>query len=44
MVRKCELLENIPLQIQELNYNKSVYDLEDHDGEEALSLNLLPKF
>jgi len=42
MVPKCELLENIPLHIQ-LNYNEGVYDLEDHDGEEALSSNLLPK-
>jgi hypothetical protein len=37
MVRKCELLENIPLHIQELNYNEGIYDLENRDGEEALS-------
>jgi len=42
-VPKCELFENIPLHVQELNYNEGVYDLEDHDGEEALNSNLLPK-
>ncbi len=43
MVPKHELLENIPLHIQKLNYEKSVYELEDHVGEMALSLNLLLK-
>ncbi len=32
------------LHIQGLNYGKGVYELEDHVGQEALSLNLLPKF
>jgi len=35
--------KNIPLHIQKLNYEKSVYELEDHVGEMALSLNLLLK-
>ncbi len=26
-----------------IKLNEGIYDLEDHDGEEALSLNLLPK-
>jgi hypothetical protein len=26
-----------------LNYRKGIYELEDHVGEEALNLNLLPK-
>jgi hypothetical protein len=42
-VPKCESLKSSPLHVQELNYNEGVYDLEDHDGEEALSSNLLPK-
>ncbi len=42
MVPKCELLENIPLHIRELNYEKNVYELKNHVGEEALSLNLSP--
>jgi hypothetical protein len=43
MVPKHELLESIPLHIQELNCEKGVYELEDHVGEKALGLNLLPK-
>jgi hypothetical protein len=43
MVPKCKFFKNIPLNVQELTYNESVYDLENHDGEEALSSNLLPK-
>jgi hypothetical protein len=43
MVPKCELFKNIFVHIQELNYNKVVNDFENHDGEKALSSNLLPK-
>jgi hypothetical protein len=43
MVPKHELFENIPLHVQELNYEKGVYKLEDHVGEKALGSNLLPK-
>jgi hypothetical protein len=43
MVPKCVLFENIFLHIQGLNCGKCVYELEDHVGQEALSLNLLPK-
>jgi hypothetical protein len=42
MVPKHELLENIPLHIRELNYEQNVYELEDHVGEKALSLNFTP--
>jgi hypothetical protein len=42
MVPKCKLLENIPLRIQELNYEKNVYELKDHVGEKTLSWNLPP--
>jgi hypothetical protein len=44
MVPKCELFENIPLHFQKLNYKKDIYELNDHVGEKALSLNLLLKF
>jgi hypothetical protein len=43
MVPKCELLESISLHVQEQNCQEGVYELEDHVGEMALSLNLLPK-
>jgi hypothetical protein len=43
MVPKHELLENIPLHVQELNCKKGVYELKDHIGEKALGLNLPPK-
>jgi len=43
MVRGWELFENILLHIHELNCEKVIYELEDHVGEEALSLNLSPK-
>jgi hypothetical protein len=43
MVPKCELFENIPLHFKELNYKNIIYKLEDHVGEKALNLNLLPK-
>ncbi len=36
---KHELFESISLHAQELNYGTNVYELEDHVGEEALSLN-----
>jgi hypothetical protein len=35
MVPKRELLEIFPLHIQELNYEKNVYVMENHVGEEA---------
>jgi hypothetical protein len=41
MVPKCELLESIPLHVQELKCEKGVYELEDYVGEEALNLDLL---
>jgi hypothetical protein len=44
MVIEHELLESIILHIQELNYEKCIYDLEYHVGEEALKSNLPPKF
>ncbi len=43
MVLKLEMHENNPLHIQELNYGKNVYELEDLVGEELLSLNMSPK-
>lgn len=43
MVPKRELFENIPLRIRKFNYEKNVYELEDHVEEKALSSNLLPK-
>jgi hypothetical protein len=43
MVPKCELFENIFVHVQELNYKEIVYEFENHDEEEALSSNLLPK-
>ncbi len=44
MVPKHELLESLSMRIQELNYEKYLYELEDHVWEEALSLNLPLKF
>jgi hypothetical protein len=41
---KHELLENVSLHVQELNYRENFYELEDHVGEEALSLDLPLKF
>jgi hypothetical protein len=41
MVQKHKLFKNIPLHVQGLNCGESVYELEDHVGEEALSSNLL---
>jgi hypothetical protein len=38
---KMRLLESIFIHIQRLNFGKGVYELEDHVGQEALSLNLL---
>jgi hypothetical protein len=35
--------ENIFFHIQGLNYGEGVYELEDHVGQGALSLNLLPR-
>jgi hypothetical protein len=32
MVPKRELFENIPLRIRKFNYEKNVYELEDHVG------------
>ncbi len=43
MVPKHELFKNIPLHVQKVNYEEDIYELKDHVGEEALSLNLLPK-
>ncbi len=43
MVPKHELLKSIPLHVQKLNYREGVYELEDHVGEETLSLDLLIK-
>jgi hypothetical protein len=43
MVPKCELLESIPLHIQELNYGEGIYELVDHVGEKALNSNLSSK-
>jgi len=43
MVPRHEFLKNIPLHVQELNYEKNVYELGDCVGEEALNLNLPPK-
>jgi len=39
MVPKHKLPKSIPLHIQELNYKANVYELEDHVGEERLSIN-----
>jgi hypothetical protein len=38
-----ELLENILLHIQKLNYRKGIYELENHVGEKTLNSNLPPK-
>jgi len=43
MVPKHKLFENIPLHVQKLNCKECIYELKDHVGEEALSLNLLLK-
>jgi hypothetical protein len=40
MVPKHELLENIMLHVQALNYGEYVYELENRVEEKALSLNL----
>jgi len=40
---KCKLFESIPLHVQELNYGKNIYELEDHVGEVASNSNLSPK-
>jgi hypothetical protein len=44
MVLNHELFKNIPLHIQGLICEKKVFKMEDHFGEEALNLNLAPKF
>ncbi len=44
MVLELELLESIILHIQKLNYEKNIYELEYHVGEEAMNSNLPPKF
>jgi hypothetical protein len=38
---KVHLFENILLHIQGLNFGKGIYELGDHVGRKALSLNLL---
>jgi len=38
---KVHLLESIILHVQGLNFEKGIYKLEDHVGQEALNLNLL---
>ncbi len=38
---KVHLLESIFRHIQGLNFGKSIYEFEDHVGQETLSLNLL---
>ncbi len=43
MVLERLLLESIILHVQGLNYGEKVYELEDHVGQKALSLNSLPK-
>jgi hypothetical protein len=43
MVLGQRLFKSIPLHNYELNYEKCIYELEDHVGEKTLSLNLLPK-
>jgi len=43
MVSKCELLENIPLHGQGLNYKINVCELKKHVGEKGRSLNWLVK-
>jgi hypothetical protein len=44
MMPKCELFKITPLHVQKLDYRKSVYELDDHVGDEALSLSLILKF
>ncbi len=41
---RCKLFKITALHIEEQNCGKGVYELEDHIVEEALSLNLMPKF
>ncbi len=40
---KKQVIQSIPLHIQELNYRKGVYELEGHVGEKVLNSYLLPK-
>jgi hypothetical protein len=40
MMLEHELLESILLHIQELNYKKDIYELENHVGEKTLNSNL----
>jgi hypothetical protein len=40
MVPRCDLFYSIPLHVQELNYEESIYELGDHVGEKALNSNL----
>ncbi len=35
--------KNIPWHVQGLNYGEGIYELEDHVGEEASSLNFVAK-
>jgi len=44
MMPKCELFKITPLHVQKLNYREGVYELDDHVGDEALSLSLILKF
>ncbi len=43
MVPKHKLLESIPQHEQGLNYGASIYELDDHVGENGLNLNWLTK-
>jgi hypothetical protein len=43
IVLKRLLFDSILLHVQGLNCGKGVYELEDNVGQEALSLNLMPK-
>jgi hypothetical protein len=40
MVQEHEMLENVSLHVQKINYEEDLYELEDCVGEEALNLNL----
>jgi hypothetical protein len=40
MVPKCGLQDNIPLHIQEVNYEIDIYEPKDRVGEKTLSPNL----
>jgi hypothetical protein len=44
MMPKCELFKITPLHVQKLNYREGIYELDDHVGDEALSLSLILKF